>query len=230
MAPRTRGFNFRVVRKSELPIAWTRIVPQLPFSNDNVQSGRNFSTTRRTLLFPSAGYDTILHSNVRTKIPAVNAGLLITAPLLRTIRFFPPKKHSTKPHIPSAAGTTDPQAAAESWDSASIHLKKLRAGTKSHGVPFRSIVSLSARLRLAWKNPLSTALAHTFYIHIQTSSDIFHGLQNHNSELMDIAYHLPIKPDLENKLSFACDCLVPKEEPGYNCYCFELQLLFNQTT
>jgi hypothetical protein len=92
------------------------------------------------------------------------------------------------------------------------------------------MVSLSARLRLARRNPLSTVLAHTFSMHIQTSCDIFDGLQNHNSELMGIAYHLPIKPDLENKLSFACDCLVPKEEPGYNCYCFELQLLFNQTT
>jgi len=46
---------------------------------------------------------------------------------------------------------------------------------------------------------------------------------------MGNTYHLPITPDLESKLSFACDCLVPKEEPGYNCYCFALELLFNQT-
>lgn len=64
---------------------------------------------------------------------------------------------------------------------------------------------------------------------IQTSCNIVHGLHQHNSELMGIAYYLPIIPDLENKLSFAFDCLVPQEEAGYNCYCFELELLFNQT-
>jgi len=95
---------------------------------DNVQSGRHFPTTRRTLLFPSAGCDTILHS----KRTYLRSGLPIRAPLLRTRFGFPSQISSHQTSYSISSWYNRPVRGRRTMRLGLSPPTKLGAGTKPH--------------------------------------------------------------------------------------------------